>query len=278
MLNEGVERGTATAGRVADVLLAVADSPGPAGVSQIARRLGLSKAVVYRILRSLVDRGLISDSGGSGVYQLGPAALRLGARALESFDLRRLALPVLRELQALSGETATVSALSGLSRVYLDQVVSLNEIRMTVDLGTPLPLHAGGTGKVILAFAVEEVREAVLNTTLQRLTDWTITDADVLRESLAKIRSEGYGTSRGERESGAASVAAPLFGPDGFAIGALSVCGPRDRVGPERLLELAPAVCRAADTVTLGVSGVSPSTARERQLAQAELNATLRAR
>src|ERR687894_1530688 len=105
---EGVQKpasGTVSADRVADVLLTFAGTGGSLGVSEISRRLGLSKAVVYRILRSLVSRRLLSvDEAGGGRYRLGPAAATLGARALRDLDLRDLdlrenALPVLRRLQ-----------------------------------------------------------------------------------------------------------------------------------------------------------------------------------
>ena len=148
--------GTVSADRVADVLLTFAGTGGSLGVSEISRRLGLSKAVVYRILRSLVSRRLLSvDEAGGGRYRLGPAAATLGARALRDLDLRENALPVLRRLQHESGETATVSELVGVSRVYLDQVSSLKEIKMTVEIGRPFPLHAGASSRTILAFASE---------------------------------------------------------------------------------------------------------------------------
>jgi IclR family acetate operon transcriptional repressor len=254
MAASDIERGTTSAGRVADVLLAVADAPDAVGVSEIARRLGLSKAVVYRILRSLVDRGLVSDGSGRGMYTLGSAALRLGARALGgSVDLRIAATAVLRDLQMRTGETSTVSALTGLSRMYLDQVVSPKEIRMTVELGAACPLHAGGSGKAILAFAAQDVREAVLAGELRSLTDRTITDLARLESELEEIRGSGVAISRGERESGAASVAAPVLGIDGTAIGSISVCGPRDRLDAELLAALAPDVRAAARAVTEAV-------------------------
>ncbi|QEC46131.1 IclR family transcriptional regulator [Baekduia soli] len=246
--------GTVAAGRVADVLLAVADAPRPVGVSELARRLGLSKAVVHRILSSLVDRGLLATSPGRGTYTLGAAAVRIGARALGSLDLRVLALPVLGELQARTGETTTVSALVGTHRIYLDQVVSPQEIRMTVELGVPCPLHAGASGKAILAFADGRLRAAVLAGPLAGLTTQTITGAGALRAELAEIRARGVALSRGERQAGAASVAAPVLGPDGHAIGSVSVCGPRDRLDPAALEGLADAVAAAARRVSDAVA------------------------
>jgi IclR family acetate operon transcriptional repressor len=218
--------GTQYAGRVADVLLAVATSTRPLGVSAIGRQVGLSKAVVHRILRSLVSRDLLAADGPRGTYELGPAGAAIGARALAQLDLRRVAMPVLRELQAETEETTTLSILVGTQRTYLDQVVSRNEIRMMVELGTLLPLHAGSSGKAILAFASSDVQRRVLGAQLARLTGSTITDASDLLRELDQVWRRGVALSRGERQPGATSVAAPIIGIDRRAIGAISVCGP----------------------------------------------------
>ena len=98
--------GTESAGRVADVLLLLASGPPCLGVTEIARELDLSKAVVHRILRSLASRQLVRADGGA--YGLGVAAAAMGARALRDLDLRTVALPVLRRLQAQTNETTTV--------------------------------------------------------------------------------------------------------------------------------------------------------------------------
>src|ERR671917_2911442 len=215
--------GTVSADRVADVLLTFAGTEESLGVSEISRRLGLSKAVVYRILRSLVSRRLLSvDEAGGGRYRLGPAAATLGARALRDLDLRENALPVLRRLQHESGETATVSELVGVSRVYLDQVSSLKEIKMTVEIGRPFPLHAGASSRAILAFASSELRLQILGGPLEALTPKTIVDRGALEGSLSGVAETGAAASFGERQPGAASVASPLLAADRHAIGSLN--------------------------------------------------------
>lgn len=187
--------GTLAAGRVADVLLAVADSPEPVGVSAVGRRLGLSKAVVHRMLRSLADRQLIAPGPRRGTYRLGPAAAVVGARALASLDVRAAALPRLRELQSETGETATVSVVVGSRRTYVDQVIGHGEIRMTVELGTPYPLHAGSSGKAILAFARAELVAWVLGASRLALTERTITDRDALEAELRRVRRDGFASA-----------------------------------------------------------------------------------
>ncbi|MFB4319235.1 IclR family transcriptional regulator [Actinomadura sp. 21ATH] len=228
---EGV--GTEAAARVADVLLLFAAGPRYLGVSAISRELGISKAVVHRILRSLVSREMLATDEGVPGYRLGPAAVALGASALRRFDARAAAAPVLRRLRDETGETTTLSGLVGDERVYLDQFESRHEIKMTVDVGARFPLHAGSSGKVVLAFLPEDRREAVLALPRAALTDRTVTDEAALRAELAVIAAEGVAASVGERQADAGSVAAPLFGPDGEVYGSFSVCGPAYRFTPE---------------------------------------------
>ena len=242
--------GTEGAGRVADVLLAFLDGPRSLGVSAIARELDLSKAVVHRILQTLVRRGLLAPDTTSRSYVLGPAAASIGARALRDSDLRTVAMPVLRDLQRSTGETTTVSALVPGGRVYLDQVASASEIKMTVELGRRFPLHAGSSSVCILAFLPDEQVDAVLNRPLPKLTDQTHTDPDELRRRLVEVRSRGFASSDGERQAGAGSVAAPVFGLNGNVEGAVSICGPAARVDAAAKARFVPQLTAAADRVS----------------------------
>jgi IclR family acetate operon transcriptional repressor len=245
--------GTEAAARVSDVLLAFLQGPGSFGVSALARELGLSKAVVHRILQTLVHRGLLTSHLGTREYHLGPAAAALGARALRESDLRTVAMPVLRELQQATGETTTVSALVPGGRVYLDQVESAKEIKMTVEVGRRFPLHAGSSSTCILAFLPPDQQEEVLAGDLDTLTPRTIVDPDRLRDRLDEVRRTGVAQSDGERQAGAGSVAAPVFGVDGSVQGAVSVCGPADRVGPAARERFVPLLVEAADRVSRGM-------------------------
>lgn len=242
------DSGTESAGRVADVLLLFADGPGSLGVTEISRSLNLSKAVVHRIVRSLVSRNLLAPDGRS--YRLGAAAAALGARAFGDLDLRRVAMPVLRELQSQTEETATVTALVGNRRVYLDQISSLKEIKMTVELGRPFPLHAGASGKVILAFAPLGLKEQALTGKLEKMTPLTIVERSKLEEELREIAVSGVAASHGERQHGAGSVASPVWGVDGYAVGSISVCGPVDRFDEETVSRLGPLVRDSAHQIS----------------------------
>ena len=244
------ESGTEAVTRAADVLLLFTGGPASLGVSEVARRLDLSKAVVHRILRSLASRQLVVFDEASRSYRLGPAAAALGARALRDLNLRQVALPILLRLQQETGETATVSALVGFSRVYVDQIVSRQEIKMTVDLGHPHPLHAGASSKAILAFGPPELLRHILSQPFAALTPRTPVSRAALEADLARVARAGVAVSMGERQYGAASVAAPVCGVDGYALGSISVCGPIDRFDAPTIERLVPRVRDAGHEIS----------------------------
>ncbi|MBC7301241.1 MAG: IclR family transcriptional regulator [Nocardia sp.] len=222
--------GTTSAARAAEVLLEFGRRSSALGVSEIARSTGISKAVAHRILTTFVDCGLLLYEPDTRRYLLGPAAATLGARAIDISPLRRMSREALVELQRATGETATVSGRLPGGRVYLDQVESTQEIKMTVELGRRFELHSGSSGRVILAHLSQEEQDDVLSGTLPRLTAATIVDPDALREALRQARERGVCRSSGERQEGAGSMAAPVFGADGTVIGSVSVCGPSYRM------------------------------------------------
>jgi DNA-binding IclR family transcriptional regulator len=242
--------GTEAADRVADVLVLFAHGSTSVGVSEIARELGLSKAVVHRILQSLVSRSFVTVDPDTREYRLGPAALALGARALRDVDLRRAARPVLRRLRDDTDETTTLSELVDDGRVYLDQIESRQEVKMTVELGRPHPLHAGASSRVILAYLPTERVKRVIDGGLPALTSDTITSTHALRRELDEVRRRGYATSHSERQLGAASVAAPVFNVESEVVGSLSVCGPASRFDDATTARFAPLVKTAAEEVS----------------------------
>lgn len=254
---KSVSTGTEAAERVADVLLAFSHGEGSMGVSAIARELSLSKAVVHRILQSLVSRGLIRFESTTREYSLGPSATVLGARALRQLDLRIIARDELVHLRNDTQETTTLSLLVVDKRTYIDQYESPQEIKMTVELGRLYPLYAGASSRAILAYLPEVDVARVLGAGLEPLTDETIHEVDVLQEHLADIRRNGHAISRGERQSGAGSVAAPVFGGDGRVIGSISICGPLARFDAHAISRYIPLVTTAAARISTRLGGRS---------------------
>ena len=235
MATEEPRRLITTIERAADVLqLFTTPERTDLGVTEIANHLGLSKAVVHRVLTTLVAKGFVQTDEVSHRYRLGPMALALGVAYLDRIDIRALARPRLRELSERTNETATLSLRYGWERMYVDQVTPNREVKMTVAIGRGLPLHAGSSSKAFLAFLTEDEQEHYLREhDLEQLTDRTIVDADQLRRDLHRIRERGYAVSFGERQAGAGSLAAPVRDHRGRPAAAVSVCGPLERFREE---------------------------------------------
>ncbi len=221
-------RSVATIERAVDVLFLFTRAGGDLGVTEIANELDISKAVVHRILTSLRDRDLIS-ADESRRYSLGPAVLELAAAYQNSLDIRSSALEAMRELSAITNETATMSVHHGDSRVCVEQITPAREVKMIVRVGSSFPLHAGATGKAFLAWLTEEEQEEYLAGDLESITSETSTDPVVLRRELDQIRQQGFAVSMGERQAGAASVAAPVLDHRDVPVAVIGVCGPVER-------------------------------------------------
>lgn len=210
------------------------------GISELSRATGLSKAVVHRIIRTLVARDFIAYNEETQRYSLGAGALILGLAALNRLDVPRIATAHLDWLVAETRETATLSAFVNDHRVYIDQVLSPQVIRMSVHVGSPVSLFSGGSSHAILAALPDPVIDGFIAKAHEsqeeiRFVDGSAFDEQVLRTEIAAIRDRGYAISRGERQVGAASVATAIRLGDGTVFGSMSVCGPLVRFGNEEI-------------------------------------------
>lgn len=220
--------------RAIDVLnLFAEDGVRSLGVTEIAQRLDLSKAVVHRLLSSFRAKDYLRLDEDRR-YTLGPRILTLGLSYLDRLDIQELGRAALHDLSARTNETATLSVRAGLQRVYVDQVVPPRDVKMVVQLGGSYPLYAGSSSKAMLAFLPEELCRSYLDAhPLEPLTDVTITDRRALERDLALVRERGYAVSLGERQAGSGSVAAPVLAHDGQVQAVISACGPLERFRDE---------------------------------------------
>lgn len=233
MMERAGSQTVAAIDRATDVLALFADSSGSTlGVTEIANQLGLSKAVVYRILTSFRSKGFIQLDEATRRYSLGPSVLHLGLAYLNRIDVPAVARPELERLSRATDETATLSLRTGWTRASVDQVTPDRDVKMVVQLGAPVPLHAGASSKALLAFLDPDEQAEYLAKPLTKLTPKTTTGVRALRRELAEIRERGWATTSGERLDGAASVAAPVLGHDARPAAVVSVCGPAERFAP----------------------------------------------
>lgn len=237
---DGRERGVQSVERTLNILEFLGSSEQEFGVSEIGAATGLSAGTAHRLLGTLVARGYVHRNQGTRRYGLGLRALTMAITARERIG--PLALPFLEELAEASRETANLAVLEDGSTLYIEQAFPTERtLRMFTDPGNRVPLHATGTGKVLLAYQPPRLIEFILGRTgLSRQTVNTITELPQLRAELQRIRKEGYAADYEEQEEGVRCLASPVFGPDGNIFAAMSVSGPASRLDQSRTDAIVP--------------------------------------
>lgn len=221
----------ATGVGVLDRSIAILDAieGGARTFTTIAEQTGLTRPTAHRLLRALEDHGFVFQVGGLG-YALGPRLLGLASTAMRELPLRDLARPALERLATTTGESAQLYVRNADQRLCIDAVESGHELRTIVEVGASLPLERGSAGRVFLTWGAAPDG----------------LDIEPLAQKLTTTRRRGWADSHGEREAGVASVSAPVFGPDGLLVAAVSISGPEARLGGLRAKRYAPAVAEAA--------------------------------
>ncbi len=197
-------------------------------LTELARVLRVHKATVLRMLSTLEQHGYLVREGEPPRYRLGPSVFALGGAAQPR--VREVAYPTLQWLSHETGETSLLHMLAGTETVCVEKVESPQPVRVTFDIGRRGPLHAGSSGKSLLAFLDAAEFEWLLpRLDLRPYTDRTITDPSDLREELERVKRRGYAVSCGELDSGVYSVGAPIHNALGRLEAGVTIVGPESR-------------------------------------------------
>src|SRR4051794_41676764 len=178
------------AGRMLAVLEAFGPQHSSLTLSEISRRSGLSLTTTHRLVGELRDWGAL-ERAPDGRFGIGLRLLELGALAPHGLQLRELALPYLDDLHHATRANVLLAVRDGTDVVYVEALRARGAIRLLSRLGGRWPLHATGTGRVLLAFAPPEVQEEVLGSPLHAFTADTVIDPARLRRILAAVRRTG---------------------------------------------------------------------------------------
>lgn len=206
---------------------------GPAGVTEVAERVGLPKSTVSRLLSTLEALGAVEQLSAGGDYRVGGAMIELAAAARPGRSLVSLARPHLAELNRRTGEAAGVSIPDGVEMLYLDQLTPNRDLQVRDWTGHRILMHAVPSGQVVLA-ADAALVERLLDHGLTQFTSHTLTTAAALARRLDIVRRDGYAWASEEFADGLSSVAAPILDQEGRVVAALHVYGPTSRFPGER--------------------------------------------
>ena len=245
--------------RAAALLLALGDCQGEAGVTELARRLGLHKSTASRLLATLQKRGLVEQDEETGKYRLGLVVIRLAERAERTLDLRGISMPELERLARLTHETTGLGILDADALLTVAQADGPNLIAVGDWTGRSTPLHCVASGKVLMAALAEREVLRIVRRGLVSYTERTITELEPLLEELARIRRRGYATALGEYEMGLNAVSAPVHDARGNVVAAVDIWGPAFRLTPRRIPELAVQAREAAAAISIRLGGPGPT-------------------
>ena len=234
--------------------MSILDAFGPdrtdLGVSELARRSGLAKSTTHRLVAEMVRLGLLEQAGTS--VRLGMHLFELGQLVPRQRTLKEAALPFLEDLRQATHNNVHLAVLEGVEVVYLEILRVRDSQPLPSRVGGRMPAHATGVGKAILAFSPPDVVKARIDAGLTRRSPYTIIMPGPLGRELRGIAESGISYDRQESAVGIVCAAAPVFGPDGAVVAAMSVTGRPERLDIERM---APAVRTAALALTRHLGG-----------------------
>jgi DNA-binding IclR family transcriptional regulator len=223
--------------KATQILDLVAESPEAATLTSIAQRLGQPRSSTHRLLSELVHLGLLFRVG-TATYIPGPRLVRWGEAASGVTDIVRIAQPAMVRLRDAVGESVHLYVRQRNTRVCVAAVEGSYELRHFTEVGKPLPLSVGASGKLLLAFADAATRSQELRRVAGAPVTPRAPSSEELTAQIEEIVASGWSMSFGEREEGLAAAAVPIRDRAGAVIAALSISGPTTRLTVERLESL----------------------------------------
>lgn len=242
--------------RAVSVLRALADSADGLTLSETAAAAGLAASTAHRMLTTLESERFVRFDAATGCWHVGVGAFTVGAAFARTRDVIVLARPYMRRLMETTGETANIFLESGGEMVCMAQVESRHQMRALTRVGGRVKMHWSAAGKAMLAhMRPEHARRILAEQGMPAATPRTRTDPEALFAELERVRASGVAVDDEEHAEGLRCVAGAVLNETGAPVAAISVSGPKSRLGDERLRQLEQAVARVVAEVTREYGG-----------------------
>ena len=230
MAGNSAKPGTSVSSRLLALLAAFDEHHRQLTLTELSGRAGLPVPTAYRLVGELVEWGALVRRP-SGEYVIGRRLWDVGILAPVQSGLRQAASPFLHDLYGATLATVHLAVRDKTEVLYLDRLSGHASVPVVSQIGSRLPLYSTGVGKVLLAYAPEDIQNKVL-ANLKRITPYTITQPGMLREQMARVHREGFAQASEEMSLGACTVAVPIRTGQGKVVAALGIVVPslkRDR-------------------------------------------------
>lgn len=229
--------------KVSDILDCFSvEDPEPT-LQQIVRSTGLPASTCQRLVQNMVREGFLDRDGDH--YRIGIRFVRWSTPGTIGLDIVRTVRPILQRLRDETGETACLYVRDGAHRTVVAVAETRHVVMRPFYVGQVMPIHAGAPGKIFLAFD-PDARVALQGQELPRYTPTTPDTWAELDSQAAQAREQGYFAAFGERNVDVGSISAPVFAHTGELAAVLGLGFPVQRVHPDDVGTLGPAVARAA--------------------------------
>lgn len=244
MTNEKVNDGVRAVGRALDILMAFTATDYELTVSELLKRVDLSRPTLYRLLYTLEQSGFLVAEGEPQRFRLGPSVAHLTHVWTSSLNLADVAKPILRSLWEETDETVALFVPQGPYRTCIAELPSTQPLSFKRGVGYRERIILGASGRAILAHARVGAEE------LRRYAQGTSVDLGKYEKELELVRKRGYATSTEELIRGAISIAAPFFKGSGEVAGSLVVFGPSVRLDAGRIENFGKLLIRQAESMS----------------------------
>jgi DNA-binding IclR family transcriptional regulator len=244
---EAVAATSSSAERSLRLLSLLAQEGRALSLAELSVRLGLPKVTTHRLCAQLLDGGFLARDVDERCFAVGPALRKLAFDTLNHGVVRGLRHEVLATLVTQVGETCNFTTLDGTRVLYIDRVEAQWPLRLTLDVGSHVPLHCTASGKLFLATLPPPQRDALIGQLpLTRMTGHTLVSVKALRGECETIAAQGHSCDREEFIAGLIAVAVPVRDSGGRTRAAIALHAPTARMSLAEAEHKLPALRAAA--------------------------------
>lgn len=245
-----------------DILEAVAAAREDVGISELTQQLGLTKGSVFRYMKTLTERGYLSQNPATARYGLGMRLHIMGKLASDRIDLLSVSEPVITQLRDELTLTVNLAGRARNGVIVLKSLFGTQFMEIGIRVGTELPYNTTSQGRVIMAFARQDLLGQLRRQTLRGHTVHSLTDFEAVAERVARAREQGYAGAAQETVLGINAVSVPILAADGDCIAALTLVGSIQHLQEEPTPEQLGALRAAGQSISqaLGFRATYPGT------------------